>query len=167
MFNGSASRRPLIPNVIRLGGGSTNNIPLRLNSSQGLALLRYADDTLIFVDETLEEAKNVMDLLKWFKVFSSLYINMLKTQIFKVNNVNCAGFILNNWGYLEGAFPVLYQGLPLGAKSNNVSVWDMLLERISKCLALWRHIYLSNCDRVQCTKCRSEQHVISQNNGTF
>ncbi|WVZ64229.1 hypothetical protein U9M48_013787 [Paspalum notatum var. saurae] len=48
----------------------------------GLQILRYADDTIIFIDHDLEQAKNMKLLLCVFEQLSGLKINFHKSEIF-------------------------------------------------------------------------------------
>lgn len=49
---------------------------------------------------------------------------------------------MEEWGCKRGGFPDLYLGLPLGAKIRRVAVWEPLLRKFRKRLALWRERYL-------------------------
>jgi hypothetical protein len=48
----------------------------------GLSILQYADDMLIFMDDNLEKAKNIKLLLYAFEHLSRLKINFHKSEIF-------------------------------------------------------------------------------------
>jgi hypothetical protein len=48
----------------------------------GLSILQYADDTIIFLDHDLEQAKNLKLLLCAFEQLSGLKINFHKSEIF-------------------------------------------------------------------------------------
>ena len=48
----------------------------------GLSILQYADDTIIFIDHDLEQAKNLKLLLCAFEQLSGLKINFHKSEIF-------------------------------------------------------------------------------------
>jgi hypothetical protein len=52
----------------------------------GLSILQYADDTLIFMDDNLEKAKNIKLLLCAFEQLSGLKINFHKSEIFCFGN---------------------------------------------------------------------------------
>jgi hypothetical protein len=49
----------------------------------GLSILQYADDTVLFLDHDLEQAKNLKLLLCAFEQLSGLKINFHKSEIFK------------------------------------------------------------------------------------
>jgi hypothetical protein len=48
----------------------------------GLSILQYADDTIIFLDHDLEHAKNMKSILCVFEQLSGLKINFHKSEIF-------------------------------------------------------------------------------------
>ena len=48
----------------------------------GLSILQYADDTIIFMENNLEQAKNIELLLCAFEQFSGLKINIHKSELF-------------------------------------------------------------------------------------
>ena len=48
----------------------------------GLSILQYADDTIIFLDHDIEQAKNMKFLLSVFEQMSGLKINFHKSEIF-------------------------------------------------------------------------------------
>jgi hypothetical protein len=48
----------------------------------GLSILQYADDTIIFLDHDIDQAKNMKLLLTIFEQISSLKINFHKSEIF-------------------------------------------------------------------------------------
>ena len=48
----------------------------------GLSILKYADDTLIFMEGNLEQARNMKLLLRAFEQLSGLKINFHKSEMF-------------------------------------------------------------------------------------
>jgi len=48
----------------------------------GLSILQYADDTILFMDHDLDQAKNMKLLLTVFEQLSGLKINFDKSEIF-------------------------------------------------------------------------------------
>lgn len=99
---------------------------------QGLPIIQFADDTLLFIDRSANEATCLRDLLVWFKVFFRLRVNPEKSIIFKVNKVDDWESIVECWGCKVGTFLVLHLGLPLGVKTNILMIWETVLERVRK-----------------------------------
>ena len=54
----------------------------RLVVDDGLSILQYADDTILFIENNLEQAKNLKLLLCAFEQFSGLKINFHKSELF-------------------------------------------------------------------------------------
>jgi hypothetical protein len=48
----------------------------------GLSIMQYADDMIIFIDHDIEQAKNMKLLLSVFEQLSGLKINFHKSKIF-------------------------------------------------------------------------------------
>jgi hypothetical protein len=48
----------------------------------GLSILQYADDTVVFMDHNLDQARNVKLLLTAFEQMSGLKINFHKSELF-------------------------------------------------------------------------------------
>jgi retron-type reverse transcriptase len=76
---------------------------------EGLSILQYADDTIIFMDNDLEKAKNMKLLLCAFEQLSGLMINFHKSELF------CYGTTkINQNEYVQifgcdlGSFPFRY-----------------------------------------------------------
>ena len=81
---------------------------------EGLSVLQYADDTIIFMDNDLERAKNMKLLLCAFEQLSGLKINFHKSELF------CYGAAKNNqneyaqiFGSNVGSFSFRYLGIPM------------------------------------------------------
>lgn len=60
--------------------------------------------------------KTVRALLLWFEASSELHVDMSKSVLYKVNEVECWNEIIHNWGCKEGKLPDTYLGLPLASK---------------------------------------------------
>jgi hypothetical protein len=80
---------------------------------EGLSVLQYADDTVIFMDN-LEKAKNMKLLLCAFEQLSGLKIDFHKSELF------CYGVAkANQFEYAQifgcdlGTYPFKYLGIPM------------------------------------------------------
>ena len=79
---------------------------------RGVAILQYADDTIICLKHDLDGARNMKMLLYLFEMLSGLKINFNKSEILMINDED-------DWGkhYAEifncqlGIFPVKYLGV--------------------------------------------------------
>ncbi|WVZ88220.1 hypothetical protein U9M48_034764 [Paspalum notatum var. saurae] len=80
LFNIVADMLAIIINRAK-GEGKVNGVIPHL-VDDGLSLLQYADDTVIFLDHNLEMARNMKALLCMFEKLSGLKINFHKSEIF-------------------------------------------------------------------------------------
>ncbi|RVW83364.1 LINE-1 reverse transcriptase-like [Vitis vinifera] len=80
--------------------------------------LLFADDTLVFCEDSPDEMTYLSWLLMWFEACSGLRINLEKSEIIPVGRVlNIEGLALE-LGCKVGGFPSSYLGMPLGAAFN-------------------------------------------------
>lgn len=80
----------------------------------GIPILQYADDTLVFVNGDLNEARAVRNTMSWFEAFTGLKVKISKIVLYQVNPVLDWDLILALWNCKHGSFPDAYLGLPLG-----------------------------------------------------
>ena len=78
--------------------------------------LLYADDTLIFCEDDIEQLKFLSWILMWFEAMLGLKINLTKSEIIPIGPVNNLVELASELGCNIGSLPTSYLGLPLGAK---------------------------------------------------
>lgn len=110
----------------------------------GLSILQYADDTIIFLEHHLEQAKNMKLLLTVFEQVSGLKINFHKSEIF------CYGAArefeneyIELFGCNAGEYPFRYLGIPMHHRKLLNSEWRKVEERFEKKLSCWKAKHLS------------------------
>jgi hypothetical protein len=54
----------------------------------GLSILQYADDTILFVEDDMEQAKNLKSILCAFENLSGLKFNFHKSELFLFGRLN-------------------------------------------------------------------------------
>jgi len=103
---------------------------------EGLSILQYADDTILFMDHDLEKARNMKLLLCAFEQLSGLKINFHKSEIF------CFGAAQESlpqytelFGCNQGAFPIRYLGIPIHYRRLSNADWKRVEERFEKRLS--------------------------------
>ena len=74
----------------------------------------------------------------WFEVESSLRINLDKSEIIPVGEVEEVEELAVELGCRVGSLPSTYLGLLLGAPYKSLYVWDGVKERVRMRLALWK-----------------------------
>lgn len=106
----------------------------------GVAILQYADDTIIFLKHDLEGAMHMILLLYLFEMLAGLKINFNKNEILMINDEG-------NWGqsYAEmfncqvSHFPIKYLGVPVSPSRIKFSDWLPLIEKKkNKRLDVWK-----------------------------
>ena len=97
----------------------------------GLSILQYADDTILFLDHDIEQAKIMKLLLSVFEQISGLKINFHKSEIFCYGQAKeFEEEYIELFGCNAGQYPFRYYGsqciidnslIMIGGKSKNVS----------------------------------------------
>ena len=104
--------------------------------------------TLIFCGAEQEQICYLRVMLVIFEACSGLKIYWRKNNIFPVKEVqqiqSLAGILRSGIEEL----PTIYLGMPLGANHKAVNIWDGIIEKTKKRLALWKSKYLSLGGRV-------------------
>ena len=101
--------------------------------SNGVAILQYADDTIICLKDDLDMARNMKLLLYLFESMSGLKINFDKSEIIMIN-----GDESTHTQYADlfncqlGMFPIKYLGVPVGPSRLHVKDWEPLEEKKCK-----------------------------------
>jgi len=99
----------------------------------GLSILQYADDTIIFLDHDLEQAKNLKLLLCAFELLSGLKINFHKSEIFCYGATKQMEDIYTDlFGYNVGEYPFRYLGIPMHHRQLLNSEWSKVEECFEK-----------------------------------
>jgi hypothetical protein len=106
---------------------------------EGLSVLQYVDDTIIFMDNDLERAKNMKLLLCVFEQLSGLKINLYKSELFcygpaKANQIEYAQI----FGCNVGSFSFRYLGITMHHRKLLNKDWKHVEERFQKRLNYWR-----------------------------
>ncbi|WVZ50231.1 LOW QUALITY PROTEIN: hypothetical protein U9M48_001505 [Paspalum notatum var. saurae] len=96
----------------------------------GLSILQYADDTVLFFDHDLEQAKNMKMILCMFEELSGLKINFHKGEIFCFGQAReCESLKSNLFGCKVGEYPFRYLGLPMHFRKLNNKDWKSIEDR--------------------------------------
>ena len=99
----------------------------------GLSILQYMEDTVLFLSHNLPKATNMKLLLSLFEQLSGLKINFHKSEIFcfgkgKEHEAEYSQL----FGYEVGKFPFRYLGLPMHYRKLSNSDWKTIEQRIEK-----------------------------------
>ncbi|WVZ81596.1 hypothetical protein U9M48_028951 [Paspalum notatum var. saurae] len=143
LFNIVADMLAIIINRAKSEGKVNGVIPHLVED--GFSILRYADDTVIFLDRNLEKARNMKVLLCVFEKLSGLKINFHKNEIFCFGQAKeCENAYSELFGCRSGSFPFRYLGLLMHYRKLRNSDWRHIEERFEKRLIGWKGELLSN-----------------------
>jgi hypothetical protein len=110
----------------------------------GLSILQYTDDTIIFLDHDLEQAKNMKLLLIVFEQLSGLKINFHKREIFYYGGAKeFEDDYMELFGCNAGEYPFRYLGIPMHHRQLLNSEWWQIEECFEKRLSCWKANHLS------------------------
>ena len=126
-------------------GGCISGCRIRRGRGQALNIshLLFADDAIVFCEAKKDDMTFLSWILCWFEAALGLRINLAKSEIIPVGEVEEILEMAVELGYKVGQLPSTYLGLPLGAPNKAVCVWDGVEERMRWKLALWKRQYIS------------------------
>ena len=95
--------------------------------------LQYADDTLVFGEWSLPNAKNLMRIFECVQNASGLKINHLNTKIYGIGVTNDEiEWLANRIGVSPSFLPFTYLGLPIGVNMKKIVSWNGIVEKVKK-----------------------------------
>uniref|UniRef100_A0A453DWC1 Reverse transcriptase domain-containing protein n=1 Tax=Aegilops tauschii subsp. strangulata TaxID=200361 RepID=A0A453DWC1_AEGTS len=104
----------------------------------GVAVLQYADDTIICMEHDVEKAVNLKLLLYMFEMMSGLKINFQKSEILTVGGDES---IIREYAELFncdiGSFPIKYLGMPVSYTNLRTSDWEFIIVKYLKRFEAW------------------------------
>ncbi len=123
--------------------GSLNRVIPHL-VDDGLSILQYADDTIIFLEHDLQQAKNLKLILSVFEKLSGLKINFHKSELFCFGKAKeCFDEYSSIFGCKLGSFPVKYLGIPMHFMKLSNNDWKVIEQRIERKLRSWKGKHMS------------------------
>jgi hypothetical protein len=107
--------------------------------------------------------QTISNLLLCFELVSDLKVNLAKSIIVPVGEVNDIGVLAEILGCEVGSLPITYLGMPLGARFKDKSCWNRVVEKSVRTLASWKRSYLSRGCRlvlIKSTLCRFSRFLL-------
>ena len=116
--------------AVRDGLISGFSIGTAANTSMMVSHLLFADDTLIFCDANLSQLVKLHGILSMFEAVSGLKINLGKSELVLVGDVNNMGELVALPGCRQALLPMKCLGLAFGAKFKERTIWNPILEKL-------------------------------------
>ena len=92
----------------QITGLASNLVP------HGVAILQYADDTIICIKEDIDIAKNMKILLYIYELMTGLKINFSKSEVIMINGADDMYLhYAELFNCQTGTFPLKYLGVPV------------------------------------------------------
>lgn len=128
--------------------GLFKGIFLNKHGQDQLTHLQFADDTLLFIEGSLESVRTVKRILQCFQLLTGLRINFNKSSLYSCSKdrelvTKCA----NSLGCLVGEWPLKYLGAPLGTSMRRKFFWKPLIQKFEDKLTKWRSSALNKAGR--------------------
>jgi hypothetical protein len=127
------------------------SVSARLLEVISISHLMFADDTLVFCGANPDYQRYLRVLFLCFEVVSSLKINLAKSVLVPVGNVDNVTGLADILGCGVSSLPLKYLGLPLGACYKAKPIWNGVVEKIERRLASWKRM-LSKGGRITLIK---------------
>jgi hypothetical protein len=131
-----------------LSGFSVGSRPTVINISH----LLFADKILVFCEANPDHLRYLHVLLVCFEAVSGLKVNLAKSLLVPIGNVDNVAELASILGCGTSSLPLKYLGMPLGARHKATSTWDDIVVNMERRLASWQRLYLSKGARVTLIK---------------
>jgi hypothetical protein len=118
-------------------------------TDDGLSMLQYVDDIILFLEHNIDQARNIKLLLSAFEQMVGLKINFYKNEIFCFGQAKGVEHQYEQlFGCQIGSYPFRYLGIPMYYRKLSNKDWEQIEERIEKKLSSCKEKYLSVEDRL-------------------
>ncbi|XP_034689500.1 uncharacterized protein LOC117917365 [Vitis riparia] len=97
-----------------------------------IAHLLFADDTIVFCEAKKEYLTNLSWILFWFEAASGLRINLTKSEVIPVGEVQRIEEMAVELGCRVGQLPIVYLEVPLGVPNKAAYGWDGVEEKMRR-----------------------------------
>jgi hypothetical protein len=118
----------------------------RNNAGMVVSYLLFADDTLIFCGANEDHIRNLRCLFLCFESVSGLKINLSKSEIIPIGEVNDIDSLASLFGCRVARLSMKYLGLLLGAPYKLTAIWNGIFENMERRLAGWQRLFI--CQRM-------------------
>jgi hypothetical protein len=109
-----------------------------------VAVLQYADDTILCIQDDKEQASHLKLLLYIYENMSGLKINFSKSEVIMVSQDETKSLEFSNmFNCAIGQWPIKYLGVPMAGSRLHVADWLPISEKMFKRLDGWKGSVLS------------------------
>jgi hypothetical protein len=106
---------------------------------KGVAVLQYADDTIIYLKDDLNIARNMKLLLYLYEMMSGLKIYFAKSEVIVIHgDEGKCEQMADLFKFQIGCFPVKYLGVPVSPSKLHVKDRNSIEEKNEKKLVVWK-----------------------------
>ena len=109
--------------------GAVNSVGVQISH------LLFADDTILFCNASKEQLLSIRLALSCFQAFMGSKVNVGKSEIVPVGEVNNLAALASILQCRVGSLPMKYLGMPLGTSFKTASIWNLILEKMEKKLS--------------------------------
>jgi len=128
----------------------------RAGVSMEICQLLYADDTVIFCEAKEDQIRYIRVILVILEAVSGLRVNWRKSSLFPIKEVAQMQRLANILGCKIEQFPTTYLGMPLGSNHKELLIWDGIIQRSEKKLAIWKSQILVTWGQTNINKCSAK-----------
>lgn len=111
--------------------------------------LQFADDTIIFMDESAESARGVKQVMQCFQLLSGLKINYDKSNVYSSRKLSkelsSAADIIK---CKVGSWPMKYLGIPIGISAKRRIYWEPLIRKVQSRFSKWKAYTLNQVGKL-------------------
>jgi hypothetical protein len=105
----------------------------------GVAVLQYADDTILCMEDDADTAQNMKILMYLYEKMSALKINFNRSEIIMVSSDEQKALCYSEmFNCAKGIWPIKYLGVHVSGSRLHVVDWMTLVEKILRRLEGWQ-----------------------------
>ncbi|XP_026451942.1 uncharacterized protein LOC113352325 [Papaver somniferum] len=108
--------------------------------------LQFANDTLIFLDASVEEVSKLFIILEVFEYITGMKLNLDKSTMISVGAEAVIEAFSKELGCKTEKLPFKYLGMPIGEHWHSTTVWEYVLTRMKQRLTTWKKRTLNKAD---------------------
>jgi len=107
--------------------------------------LLFADDILVFCEANPDHLRFLRVLLVCFEAIFGLKVNLAKSLLVPVGNVDNVAELASILGCGTSSLPLKYLGMPLGARHKATSIWYDIAVKMERRGQLAKVVFVQGC----------------------